>query len=62
MKKAVKESPKTTAGGIAVAVVALIAVLKAQFDGDVSTVPNWDGLVTAVIVAGTLIFGAGDHK
>lgn len=41
---------KTTVAGIAAFVAVLAAAIKAQLDGDPSTVADWNGVVAAAII------------
>lgn len=48
-------NPKTTVLGVLVFVQAAIAAAIAHFDGVAETVPDWNGVVTALIAAIALV-------
>jgi hypothetical protein len=54
-------SPKTTLTGIGTILVAVGALLKAFFDGDPATNPDW-GATIAAITAGIGLIAARDNK
>ncbi len=55
------KSWRTTVTGILTILVAVAAAGKAFFDGDPSTVPNWEAVIAAVI-AGVGLISARDNK
>jgi hypothetical protein len=57
----VKRSWETSASGIGAILVAIGSALKAQFDGDPSTIPDW-GLVISLGVAGFGLLRARDNN
>jgi hypothetical protein len=52
---------KTTTAGIGAILVAIGAAMKAMFDNDPSTVPEW-GAVVAAIIAGIGLIAARDNN
>ena len=56
-----KASWRTTTTGILAILVAVAGALKAELDGDVSTVADW-GAVAAAVVAGIGLILARDAK
>ena len=55
-----KGSPKTSIAGIAAIIAVVAACVKAQFDGDPVTVPDW-GAAVAVVLASFGLFAARDN-
>ena len=55
-----KKSWKTTAAGIAAIVIAVASLVQAQFDGDPSTVPNYE-IAIAAIMSGLVGLFARDN-
>ena len=56
-----KKSWKTTTAGVAAIVIAIASVVQAQFDGDPSTVPNFE-IAFAAIMSGIVGLFARDNN
>ncbi len=56
-----KNSPKTTAGGVLALLALIFTVLTAQFDGVEETVPDWGQAATMAAVVITAFFARDNN-
>lgn len=54
-------SPRTTVSGIATILIAIATAVKALFDGDPATNPDW-ALVVTTVISGIGLLAARDNK